>query len=556
MLDPGVEQVESEEVGRGPCELEALIKEARRLRRRRWIIGITVTALAAAGGVVGYLLASGPPTSSDGAAPPGHSAAPASPVSARSIAPTHSPDLLQPGTLAMLPDANLLILDGSRDQILELDRDGALSVFAGTGRRGFTGDGGPARDAELDFTSSTGPDMAVTPSGAVDVLDNGSCRIRQIDGAGVIRTIVQVPLVKVQRGMACPVSNIAVSPAGTLYVATVSAIERLSPTGHLLWVAGSRVPHGRAWSPHPTRTSIYLLTDSMAFDRGGNLYIANFSPKLIWKLTPAGRLSAVRGGTYATGLALDPSGQILVGTHFGEIQKVTSRRVRSFYDVNPRRVSGIHWPLGPEPGVRANPGFGEFQEDGIAVTKTGAIYVDNDAGNGFGDGTVLVRITPSGRAALVPIRTPLAATLPKVGAPGFPVSLYPPAVSSKGSAVSSCPSSAGLRAFTPAAAAQARRIARNYLGGQFASDIVVTDRSWWTADFGQFTNLDDNGKHAVTSEAAAQNSPAASGLAQACGHQLVRDSVTVTVGKSAYSDFAGTLYFLDRDGHPLVYDVR
>lgn len=46
------------------AEREALIKEARRLRRRRWLAGSTLAALAAGAGVAGVLLAGSGPAAS------------------------------------------------------------------------------------------------------------------------------------------------------------------------------------------------------------------------------------------------------------------------------------------------------------------------------------------------------------------------------------------------------------------------------------------------------------------------------------------------------------
>jgi hypothetical protein len=468
-------------------------------------------------------------------------------VAARTFVPTRSPDLIQPTTLAMLPNGSLLILDSSRDQILELRSDGELSVFAGNGRLGFSGDGGQARDAELDFGYFSSAGMSVTPDGSVDFPD-GNCRIRQVTPAGIIRTLVHIPLIKVGGGpqrTACPAVSVAVSPTGKVYVATITKIERLSADGHLVWLAGSNgeVAHEPA---HPSPPTVVFSPISIAFNHAGDLYIGSFEPRVVYRLTPAGKLTNL-GGSYPTALATESNGSVLVGTHFGVIQQATSTsaRLRLYYSVNPKRVRGIHWGTD-----------GGFQENGIALTKNGTIYVDNAQGNGYGAGTVLVRISPTKRAALVPIRTSLAATLPKVGAPGFPVSLYPATRPSRGAALASCPSDTGLERFTPIAIANARKIARSYLSSQFASDIAVTDRSWWTSDFNQYAGGDVGGRHTVTGERPTLQSPIASGLAQACGPELVRDSIAVTIGKSAYSDFAGTLYFLDRNDHPLVYDER
>ncbi len=531
------------EVGVEDAGEEALIKEARRLRRRRWMIGCTLAAVLVGAGVGGFLIASGPPSGAHHDASDGSNAPDRSVVAAHVSVPTRSPDLIQPTTLGTLPNGNLLILDGSRDQILELKPGGRLSVFAGDGRLGLSGDGGPARDAELDLTSFSLRAMAITPAGTVEVLEGGSCRIRAISPNGIIRTILRVPRAKVYpHGTACPVSAIAVSPAGDLYLAMDSEIERVSSSGGLVWVAGAHDGSG----DYLTASHVAFLPGALEFNNAGDLYIWNSSPKLIFRLSTAGKLIQLSGVSYATQLTAAPNGTVLAGTHGGVIQELTPSRVRAFYDVVPQRVAGIHWGR-----------VGGFQEDGIAVTKSGTIYVDNAEGNGYGDGTVLVRIGPDKRAALVPIRTPLAATLPKLAAPGFPASLYPAARVSRGSALRSCSSDGRLERFTPRAIARAKKVAETYLSSQFAADIAVTDRSWWTADFNEYADGNVSGSHRVTGETPASSTPAAAGLEQACGSRLIRDSIAISVRQAPGSaDFTATLYFLDRDGHPLVYDVR
>jgi sugar lactone lactonase YvrE len=527
-------------------EEEALIKEARRLRRRRWLIGSTLAALAAGAGVAGFIVASPPPARPDHQPPGGGLPTPGYSVPSRDpFIPTHALDLIQPTTLAALPDGELLILDSSRDQILRLTAKGVLSVFAGNGRIGVSGDGGPARDAELDLTYFSSAPMAVTPGGEVYFLDDGSCRVREVSPAGTIHTVLRLALARVNpSGAACPIAALAVSPAGSLYLAVNSTILRVAASGHLIRVAGARRLDTRAVTT-VTAPHYSFFPDVLAFDAAGDLFIQNQSPKLVFELTPQGKLTALAGASYAHQLAAAPDGAVLAGTQGGEVQMVTARGVHALYNVVPSRVSGLHWGR-----------YNGFQEDGIAVGANGTIYVDNAQGNGYGLGSVVVRIGPDKQAALMAIRTPLAATLPALGASGFPVSVYPASRRSHGRALAICPSESGLKPFSAAAISAAERIARSYLSGQFASDIAVTDRSWWSNDFNAFADGTAGGTHSVAGERAAAQTPAAAGIERACGARLVSDSVAVAVRPSAYSDFSGTLYLLDRRDHPLVYDVR
>ena len=44
-----------------------------------------------------------------------------------------------------------------------LDRDGTLQVLAGTGEKGFAGDGGPAKEAKFDGVHN----LAIAPTGDI-----------------------------------------------------------------------------------------------------------------------------------------------------------------------------------------------------------------------------------------------------------------------------------------------------------------------------------------------------------------------------------------------------
>src|SRR4029079_12576202 len=64
-------------------------------------------------------------------------------------------------------------------------KDGHAEVVAGNGEKGFGGDGGPAKGAELNSPHN----IAITPGGDIFIADTFNSRVRRIDGkSGVIST--------------------------------------------------------------------------------------------------------------------------------------------------------------------------------------------------------------------------------------------------------------------------------------------------------------------------------------------------------------------------------
>src|SRR5262245_37853178 len=81
---------------------------------------------------------------------------------------------------------NLYLADENNHRIRKVDRNGVMTTFAGTGTPGFSGDGGPATSAQL--TNPTG--VCTDSAGNVYINDNINRRIRRVNTAGVISTIL------------------------------------------------------------------------------------------------------------------------------------------------------------------------------------------------------------------------------------------------------------------------------------------------------------------------------------------------------------------------------
>jgi sugar lactone lactonase YvrE len=90
---------------------------------------------------------------------------------------------LLPTSVAYDAAGNLYFADTNRHVVYESSLAGVLSVVAGDGVQGFSGDGGVATSAELDSPQG----VAVGPDGTLYIADTGNERIRAVSG-GMITT--------------------------------------------------------------------------------------------------------------------------------------------------------------------------------------------------------------------------------------------------------------------------------------------------------------------------------------------------------------------------------
>jgi len=90
---------------------------------------------------------------------------------------------LLPTSVAYDAAGNLYFADTNRHEVYESSLAGVLSVVAGDGVQGYSGDGGAATGAELDSPQG----VAIGPDGTLYISDTGNERIRAVSG-GVIAT--------------------------------------------------------------------------------------------------------------------------------------------------------------------------------------------------------------------------------------------------------------------------------------------------------------------------------------------------------------------------------
>ncbi len=81
---------------------------------------------------------------------------------------------------------NLLIADSDNHVIRKVTSDGIIRTFAGSGQRGYDGDGGPALTAKLDSPQS----LAIDSQDRIYIGDEHNHAIRVIEVDGTMRTLV------------------------------------------------------------------------------------------------------------------------------------------------------------------------------------------------------------------------------------------------------------------------------------------------------------------------------------------------------------------------------
>ncbi len=242
--------------------------------------------------------------------------------------PATAASLYEPMGVAVDNIGNVYIADMSNERIRKVDLSGTITTVAGIGSSiptigGFSGDGGPATAAELFQPAG----VYVNNAGDVYIADADNGRIRRVDNAGIITTIVGSsgsgwlgdggPATSAQMNEP---ASLAFDPAGNMYICDGyggNRIRKVDTAGIISTVAGTGSAGYNGDGIAGTSAEINIPR-GVAVDASGNVYIADNVNHRIRMVDKTGTITTV-AGTGAPGFSGDGGLSTLADINSGNI---------------------------------------------------------------------------------------------------------------------------------------------------------------------------------------------------------------------------------------------
>jgi NHL repeat len=313
--------------------------------------------------------------------------------------PADRAELIGPFGVGFDAEGTLFFVEMTGNRVRKIGPDGLVTTIAGTGRKGSIGDDGPAAKAELNGPHS----LAVTRNGDVLVADTWNNRVRKIDArSGRITTVAGTgkkgfsgdggPAAQAEFG---GIYCLALDEAGqTLDLADLDnrRVRRINlATGIVSTVAGN----GQKGVPNDgdeARSSPLVDPRAVAIDGRGNLYILERSGHALRVVDRSGKIRTVAGngqqGDSGDGgdarqarlngpkhLCVDARGNVLIAdteNHRIRLYNPEDGTIRTVAGNGRKGTKGLG---GPPSGAQL------AQPHGVTIGPGGVLYISDSSNN-------------------------------------------------------------------------------------------------------------------------------------------------------------------------------
>jgi uncharacterized protein (TIGR03437 family) len=274
---------------------------------------------------------------------------------------------------------NVLVADRDNHMVFRISSTGVLSILAGNGISGFSGENGEASSASLSAPYG----VAVDSQGNVFISSERSGRVHRVSPTGKITTVAGGACCSLGDGgpatrawLAQP-KGIAIDAAGNLFIAESEShrVRKVTPSGIIMTVAGNGT-RGDYGDGGPATMAMLRYPYGVATDVTGNLYVADRGNGRIRKVDTQGTITTItiRGVSCPDSTAVDMNGNIYVADEGksqiyrasidGVVTTIAGTGTRTFAgDDGPASRASVNCPMG------------------VAVDSNGNIYIGDTNNN-------------------------------------------------------------------------------------------------------------------------------------------------------------------------------
>lgn len=202
---------------------------------------------------------------------------------------------------------NVYAADQSNNVIWKISSGGVISLYAGTGLQGYSGDGGQANQALLYQPEWLG----LAPNGNLYFTDQQGIYIRMVTAGGVISTVAGNAAQHFSGGDGGPLSQATfnsirgvVCHQSDIYISDNNSIRMVNAAGIISTIAGTGVS-GYGGDGGPAIAAQLNEPYGVAVDGAGNIYIPDANNNVVREINTAGIITTIAGVGQSAGFTGD-----------------------------------------------------------------------------------------------------------------------------------------------------------------------------------------------------------------------------------------------------------